>query len=59
MRLPLILITVTYLARGVTGFFLLSSPMGRSPEFWVWSSVICLSVGIVHLVGLIQQWPNL
>lgn len=59
IRLALILITLIYLVRGITGFFFISSPMGRSPEFWVWSSVICLSFGIVHLVGLKQQWASL
>jgi len=58
IRLALILITLLYLARGVAGFFFISSPMGRSPEFWLWSSVICLSFGIVHLVGLKQQWTS-
>ncbi|MFT5549478.1 MAG: hypothetical protein ACI9CO_001405 [Candidatus Azotimanducaceae bacterium] len=59
LRLALILIISTYLLRGVAGFFLVSFPMGRSPEFWVWSSLICLSFGIVHLIGLKQQWANL
>lgn len=59
LRLALILITSIYLLRGVAGFFLVSSPMGRSSEFWVWSSLICLSFGIVHLIGLKQQWANL
>ena len=48
-----------YLFRGVAGFFLVSSPMGRSPEFWVWSSLICLIFGIIHLIGLKLQWSNL
>lgn len=59
LRLALILITLIYLVRGIAGFFLLSSPMGRSPDFWVWSSLICLSIGIIHLIGLKQQWANL
>jgi len=59
LRLALILITSIYLLRGVAGFFFVSFPMGRSPEFWVWSSLICLSFGIVHLIGLKQQWANL
>ena len=58
-RLALTLITSVYLIRGLAGFFLISSPLGRSPEFWVWSSVICLLIGIVHLVGLKQQWASL
>jgi hypothetical protein len=59
IRLALVLITLIYLVRGIAGFFLILSPMGRSPEFWVWSSVICLSFGIVHLVGLKQEWASL
>ncbi len=59
IRLVLILITLVYLARGIAGFFLISSPMGRSPDFWFWSSVICLSFGVIHLVGLKQQWSNI
>lgn len=59
IRLALILITLIYLARGIAGFFLISSPMGRIPEFWVWSSIICLFFGIVHLIGLKQQWASL
>tara|TARA_B110000211_G_scaffold222699_1_gene271685 strand:+ start:1797 stop:2216 length:420 start_codon:yes stop_codon:yes gene_type:complete len=59
LRLALIIITSIYLFRGVAGFFLVSSPMGRSPEFWVWSSLICLIFGIIHLIGLKLQWSNL
>jgi hypothetical protein len=59
IRLALVLITLIYLARGIAGFFLINSPMGRSPEFWIWSSAICLSFGIVHLIGLKRQWVSL
>lgn len=59
LREVLILITLIYLVRGVAGFFLISSPMGRSAGFWLWSSAICLSFGIIHLVGLSQQWAKL
>jgi hypothetical protein len=40
--------------RGISDVFLIRSPMGRSPEFWVWSALVCYSFGIVHLVGLKQ-----
>jgi len=59
VRTALVLITLVYLARGAGGLFLISSPMGRTPEFWIWSSAICLLFGAVHLVGLKQQWANL
>ncbi len=59
LRLAVLLITAIYLVRGIVGFFFISNPIGRSPEFWVWSSVICLSIGIIHLLGLKQQWASL
>ncbi len=59
IRLALVLITFIYLARGVAGFFLINSPMGRTAEFWLWSSLICLLLGIFHFIGLKQQWASL
>ena len=58
-RFALCAITSVYLIRGVAGFFLMNNPMGRSPEFWLWSSSICLSIGIIHLIGLKQEWASL
>jgi len=59
IRTALVVITFIYIARGVAGFFFVSSPMGRSPEFWIWSSIICLAIGIIHLIGLKQAWAHL
>ena len=59
IRLALVLNTSIYLLRGVAGFFLINSPMGRTSEFWVWSSFICLGFGLIHLIGLKQQWVSL
>jgi uncharacterized membrane protein len=59
IRVVLVLITLIYLIRGIAGFFLVNSPMGRSPEFWIWSSSICLCLGIIHLIGLKKEWVNL
>lgn len=59
VRPVLMFITFVYLARGVAGFLFINNPLGRSPDFWVWSSLICLSLGVVHLIGLKQQWTNL
>lgn len=58
-RLALILISSIYVFRGVGGFFLIGHPLGRSAEFWLYSSAICLSLGIIHLIGLRQQWQHL
>lgn len=62
-RLPLLLpviclITLVYLLRGLLGPGLLAGT-GRSQRFIVVSSLICLGFGVVHLVGLVQQWPVL
>ena len=59
LRWVLCAITTIYLIRGILGFFLITNPLGRSAEFWLFSSVICLSFGIVHLIGLKQVWQNL
>ncbi|GAA0817123.1 hypothetical protein GCM10009111_17930 [Colwellia asteriadis] len=57
LRVVLMFITAVYLLRGVAGFFFMSSPMGRSAEFWLYSSLICLSVGLVHLAALLKSKP--
>ena len=59
IRQALIVISITYVMRGLAGFYFVSNPIGRSPEFWIWSSVICLSIGLVHLIGLKLQWTIL
>ena len=59
LRWVIILITTVYLLRGIAGLFLMKNPMGRSPGFWLWSSMICLSVGAVHLIPLTGEWMNL
>jgi len=59
IRFALTVITTIYLVRGIAGIYFVSNPIGRSPEFWIWSSVICLSIGLLHMIGLKQQWTSL
>ncbi|NQY89581.1 MAG: hypothetical protein HRT51_17910 [Colwellia sp.] len=63
MRLALIVITSVYFLRAIVGFSLaanpVSTPLGNSSEFWFWSSAICLSFAVVHLIGIKQQWGSL
>ncbi|WP_057831902.1 hypothetical protein [Colwellia sp. TT2012] len=63
MRLALITITAIYLLRGIAGIFLAASSkathFGNSTNFWFWSSAICLTFGVVHLIGVKQQWASL
>ncbi|MDX1475638.1 MAG: hypothetical protein R3309_15805 [Reinekea sp.] len=52
------LITTIYLSRGTLGFvamFFSQHPTiaQNSPAFWLWSSVVCLLIGLIHLVGLL------
>ncbi|HEB26598.1 MAG TPA: hypothetical protein ENI05_02310 [Porticoccus sp.] len=59
LRLGLMVITAVYLIRGIGGFFLMTNPIGRSPKFWLWSSGICLALGLIHLMGLKQVWAQI
>ncbi|SFP63439.1 hypothetical protein SAMN05216567_107365 [Variovorax sp. OK605] len=52
-------ITAVYLLRGLVALALFVFERRRLTAFWVWSSVICLGFGAVHLVGLVQVWPHL
>jgi len=58
--LPLVLIVISaiYSIRGVAGFFFIAKPMGRSPQFWLWSSAICLVFGVIHFLGVKQMWHD-
>src|SRR6478672_8632387 len=64
-RLPLIrtglsVITGIYLLRGIAGFVLAAlAPGERSVAFWSWSSLICLGIGALYLLGTRQAWSQL
>lgn len=59
LRVALCAITAAYLLRGVAFLPMLAYFPGRSAAFWLWSSAICLVIGVVHLVGLRQGWSRL
>jgi len=57
----LVLITLVYLLRGAVGLFapfISSHPQvtQNSVSFWIYSSLICLLFGLIHLKGIIDQW---
>lgn len=61
LKFVLVVITGIYLLRGSVGLlapFLSAHPMitQNSLSFWIWSSLICLGFGLVHLRGLVCQW---
>ena len=58
-KLAIIIIASVFLLRGMAGFYFVQSPIGRSPEFWIWSSLICVFIGLMFALGLKQQWNAL
>ena len=58
MKVALAGITAVYLLRGLAIVPLLLMP-GKATPFLVWSSLICLGYGAIHLAGVRQVWPAL
>lgn len=59
LRPVLLGITAIYLVRGIAYAPAVLAAGGRMTPFVLWSSAICLGLGVIHLVGLIQRWPAL
>lgn len=59
MRPALVTITALYLLRGMAVFAVPFMPVDAGTPFLVWSSLICLEFGVVHLVGLVKVWTGL
>jgi hypothetical protein len=60
IRVALCAITGIYVLRGLAGLMLAAvAPGDRGVSFWCWSSVICLSIGALYLVGTRQVWSQL
>lgn len=51
-------ITAVYLLRGLVVVALFVFDRRRLSAFWVWSSLVCLVYGLVHLLGLVQVWET-
>jgi hypothetical protein len=59
LKAALVGITAVYLVRGIAYAPLVLAKGGRITPFVVWSSLICFTYGLVHLLGLVQRWPAL
>ncbi|WP_371435055.1 hypothetical protein [Polaromonas sp.] len=59
LRLGLCAITAIYVLRGLAVIPVLAFGQPKSVLFIVWSSVISLTFGATHLIGLIQVWKTL
>lgn len=64
LKTALVVITSIYLVRGIAGLtlpFIFNHPMfsQNSKTFWLISSLICLLIGLTHLLGTISSWRAL
>lgn len=64
LKLGLVLITSIYIVRGIGGIaapFISEHPAVKenSKAFWIWSSLICLLLGVIHLLGVVTLWQYL
>ena len=60
LRLVLIGITLVYLARGMVVFWPgLLRRSDLTPAFLTWSSLIVLTIGVIHAIGVWRVWPML
>lgn len=59
LKAGIVAITVVYLLRGLVLVPVLVLRPSRLTPFVVWSSLICLGFGLVHLVGVVQVWGTL
>lgn len=56
LKLALVGMTSIFLIRGVGGFYMMTKITEQGVSFWLWSSIICLSLGALHLLGTMQIW---
>ena len=59
LRTVLVGVTAVYVVRGIAFVPAVMARGGHISPFVLWSSAICLGIGIIHLVGLVQRWPAL
>ena len=59
MRTALVAITAVYLLRGLMLIPLLALRPDAVDSFAIWSSLIVLGYGLVHLIGTWRAWPTL
>lgn len=59
IRIALVLISSIYTLRGISFVFLMPMFPENSVTFWVISSTICLSIGMLYSIGTYQSWSQL
>jgi len=56
LKAVLVVIAAVYLLRGLVLLPLLVGKRGQLTPFVIWSSLVCLGYGAIHLLGLVQVW---
>ena len=59
LKLGLVVISLIYLVRGVAFVAIMQMFPENSLTFWLVSSGICLTMGILYSVGTYQSWAKL
>jgi hypothetical protein len=59
LKAGIVAITTVYLLRGLILFPVMAFKPAQLTPFVVWSSLICLGFGLVHLWGVVQVWDTL
>jgi len=59
LRIGLVVISAIYLVRGVAFVVIMPLFPGNSLTFWLVSSGICFSIGVLYAIGTVQVWPRL
>ena len=59
MRTALVAISAIYLVRGLAPVPVLFVTTGGVTPFWLWSSLIVLTLGVCYAVGTWTAWPAL
>ena len=59
LRTALVLISLIYVLRGVLFVALMPMFPENSITFWLVSSAICLSIGMLYSIGTYQSWSKL
>jgi hypothetical protein len=59
LKFALVAISGVYMVRGLVIVPLVLLAVDKLTSFAVWSSLICLAYGVVHVIGLALLWPHL
>ncbi|WP_301003532.1 hypothetical protein [Arsukibacterium sp.] len=59
LRTALCVVSVIFLLRGLGFVIIMPLFPGNSLTFWLLSSAICLTIGVLYAIGIAQSWRQL